>query len=158
LKVHPDPLRFETIPLAEMVTVQMFPLRFASWIGSVLGVIALALSVSGLYGVLTFMLGQRAHEIAIRMALGAAAPAVVRLVMRQSIRLAGAGAAVGLFVAFIVMKLLSGVIRLEQVSVLDPGAFTTGLALVSLAVAAASYAPARRSTRVDPAAVLKMDN
>ena len=158
LQVHPDPLRFETIPLAEMVTVQMFPLRFASWIGSVLGVIALALSVSGLYGVLTFMLGQRAHEIAIRMALGAAAPAVVRLVMRQSARLAGAGAAAGLFIAFVVMKLLSGVIRLEAVSVLDPAAFATGLVLVSLAVLAASYAPARRSTRLDPAGVLKIDN
>jgi hypothetical protein len=158
LQVHPDPLRFETIPLAEMVEVQMFPLRFASWIGSVLGVIALALSVSGLYGVLTFMLGQRAREIAIRMALGAAAPAVVRLVMRQSVKLAGAGAAGGLFVAFVVMKLLSSVIRLEAVSVLDPAAFATGLVLVSLAVLVASYAPARRSTRLDPAAVLKIDN
>ena len=158
LQVHPDPLKFETIPLAEMVTVQMFPLRFASWIGSVLGVIALALSVSGIYGVLTFMLAQRAPEIAIRMALGAAAPAVVRLVMRQSARLAGAGAAVGLFAAFVVMKLLSSVIRLEEVSVLDPGAFATGLVLVSLAVVAASYAPARQSTRIDPAVVLKRDN
>jgi predicted permease len=158
LRVHPDPLKFEAIPLAEMVTVQMFPLRLASWIGSVLGAIALALSVSGLYGVLTFMLGQRAREIAIRMALGAAAPAVVRLVMGQSARLAGAGAAVGLFFAFVVMKLLSGVIRLEKVSILDPGAFAAGVLLVSLAVVLASYAPARRSTRVDPALILKADH
>jgi len=157
LQVHSDPLKFETIPLVEMVTVQTFPLRIASWIGSLLGAIALALSVSGLYGVLTFTLGQRAREIAIRMALGAAAPAVVRLVMRQSARLAGAGAAIGLLFAFTVMKLLSGVIRLDKVSVVDPGAFATGVALVAAAVAMASYGPARRSTRVDPALILKAD-
>jgi len=157
LQVHADPLKFETIPLAEMVIVQTFPLRVASWIGSGLGLIALVLSVSGLYGVLTFTLGQRAREIAIRMALGAAAPAVVRLVMRQSARLAGAGAAIGLLFAFTVMKLLSGVIRLDKVSVVDPGAFATGIVLVSAAVALASYGPARRSTRVDPALILKAD-
>jgi len=158
LQVHPDPLKFESIPLAEMVTVQTFPLHMASWIGSILGGIALALSVSGLYGVLTFTLGQRAREIAIRMALGAAAPAVVRLVMRQSARLAGAGAAIGLLFAFTVMKLLSGVIRLEEVSVVDPGAFAAGLVLVAGAVAVASYGPARRSTRVDPALILRSDS
>ena len=107
LQVHSDPLKFEAMRLGDMVTVQMFPLRLASWIGSILGGIALALSVSGLYGVLTFLLNQRAHEIAIRMALGAAAAAVVRLVMRQSVRLAGAGAVAGLLFAFAIMKLLS---------------------------------------------------
>jgi len=157
LRVHSDPLKFETIPLAEMVTVQTFPLRIASWIGSTLGAIALALSVSGLYGVLTFMLGQRAREIAIRMALGASGPAVVQLVMRQSARLAGAGAAIGLLFAFTVMKLLSGVVRLEEVSVVDPGAFGAGIILVAAAVALASYGPARRSTRVDPALILRSE-
>jgi predicted permease len=157
-QVHPDPLKFETIPLAEMVTVQMFPLRLASGVGSLLGAVALALSVSGLYGVLTLTLGQRAREIAIRMALGAAAPAVVRLVMRQSARLAGAGALIGFLFAFTVMKLLSGVIRLEEVSVVDPGAFVAAMVLVAAAVAIASYGPARRSTRVDPALILRSDN
>jgi ABC-type antimicrobial peptide transport system permease subunit len=77
--------------------------------------------------------------------------------MRQSARLAGAGAAIGLLFAFTVMKLLSGVIRLDKVSVVDPGAFATGVALVAAAVAMASYGPARRSTRVDPALILKAD-
>jgi putative ABC transport system permease protein len=158
LQLHPDPLKFETLPLADMMTLQMFPLRLASWIGSLLGLVALALSMSGVYGVLTFILGQRAHELAIRMALGAAAPAVVRLVMGQSARLAGVGALCGLFFAFVVMKLLSGVVRLEEVSVLDPGAFAAGLVLITAAVALASFAPARRSTRVDPARMLKADD
>jgi ABC-type antimicrobial peptide transport system permease subunit len=92
------------------------------------------------------------------MALGAAAPAVVRLVMRQSARLAGAGALIGFLFAFTVMKLLSGVIRLEEVSVVDPGAFVAAMVLVAAAVAIASYGPARRSTRVDPALILRSDN
>lgn len=157
LQVHPDPLKFESIPLPQMLELQTFPLRIASLIGSVLGMIALALSVSGLYGVLTFTLGQRARELAIRMALGASAPAVVRLVMRQSVRLAGSGAAIGLLFAFTVMKLLSGFVRLEGVSVVDAGAFAAGVVLVALAVGLASYGPARRSTRVDPALILRSD-
>ena len=87
---------FEVIPLDDMRDAQMYPLRAASWIGALLGAIALALSISGLYGVLSYMLSQRTREIGIRMALGATAGAVVSLVMRQSVRLAGVGAAIGL--------------------------------------------------------------
>jgi ABC-type antimicrobial peptide transport system permease subunit len=79
----------------------------------------------------------------------------VRLVIRQSARLAGAGGAIGLLFAFTVMKILSTFVRLDNVSVVDGGAFVAGIALVSIAVALASYAPARRATRTDPAEVLK---
>jgi MacB-like periplasmic core domain/FtsX-like permease family len=154
-RAHPDPLVFESIPLEQMVAVQALPLQMASWIGSLLGVVALVLSVTGLYGVLTYTLGQRAGEIAIRMALGATAAAVVRLVVRQSARLAGVGGAIGLLFAFTVMKILSTFVRLDNVSVVDAGAFVAGIALVSMAVALASYAPARRAARMDPAEVLK---
>ena len=84
------------VPLDEMRDTQMYPLRAAAWIGGMLGAIALVLSISGLYGVLSYMLSQRTREIGIRMALGATAGAVVRLVVRQSARLAGVGARVGL--------------------------------------------------------------
>jgi hypothetical protein len=156
-RIHSDPLMFETIPLDQMVGVQLFPLRLASWIGSFLGAIALALGVCGLYGVLSYTLGQRGQEIAVRMALGATAAAVVRLVMRQSAKLAGLGAAVGLLFAFVVMKVLSGFVRLDNVSVLDAGAFGVALVLVAGAVALASFGPARRATRVDPSVMLKSD-
>ena len=95
-----DPELFEVLPLDEMRDAQMYPLRAAAWIGAMLGAIALGLSISGLYGVLSYTLSQRTREIGIRMALGATGGAVIALVMRQSIRLAGAGAVVGLGLAF----------------------------------------------------------
>jgi ABC-type antimicrobial peptide transport system permease subunit len=113
--------------------------------------------VSGLYGVLAYLLGQRTRVIGIRMALGATAGAVIGLVLRQSARLAGLGAIVGLAAAFSVMKVLSAVIQLEAVSVLDVGAFAGGLGLVIAAAAVAAYYPARRATRIDPAQTLRAD-
>jgi putative ABC transport system permease protein len=99
------------MPIDEMAALQMFPLRAASWIGSLLSAIALALSISGLYGVLAYIFGQRAQEIGVRMALGATTGAVRRLVFRQAARLSCAGTALGLVLAFTVMKLLSTVVR-----------------------------------------------
>ena len=156
-KAHPDPFVFEILPLDEMREAQMYPLRAASWIGSLLGAIALVLSVSGLYRVLTYTLSQRTREIGIRMALGATAATVVRMVMTQSARLAGAGAAVGLMVALGVMKVLDDLVTLQNVSVLDAGAFAMSLALVALATALAAYAPARRATRVEPSETLRAE-
>jgi hypothetical protein len=156
-KVAPDPQVFEALPLGDMRAAQMYPIRAASWIGSLLGAIALALSVSGLYGVLSYTLTQRTREIGIRMALGATGAAVVRLVMGQSGRLAGIGAAVGLAVAFSVLKVLSSAIHMSRVSVLDGVAFSGGLAIVLAATAFAAYHPARRATRVDPSVTLRAD-
>ncbi len=140
-----------------MRAAQMYPLRAASWIGSILAGIALVLSVSGLYGVLSYTLTQRTREIGIRMALGATAAAVVRLVMGQSVRVAGTGAALGLAVAFAILKFLGSVIHMSRVSVLDGLAFGGGLALVLTAAAIAAYHPSRRATRVDPAVTLRAD-
>ena len=125
--------------------------------GSLLSAVALALSISGLYGVLTYTFGQRIQEIGIRMALGASAAAVTRLVVVQAVRLAALGTGVGLFVGFSVMKILSTFIRLDNVSVMDPIAFAVSVAFVATAVALASYGPARRAARVDPSKMLRAD-
>jgi predicted permease len=156
-RVHPDPLALEALPLTEVLALQMFPLRVASWIGALLGAIAMGLSVSGLYGVLTYMLSQRTREIGIRMALGATSARVVRLVMRQCARLAAAGVLLGLAVAFIVMKLLSSAIEMRNVSVVDAPSFSLAVAFVCGAAALAAYFPARRSTRTDPSLALRAD-
>ena len=156
-RVSPDPEIFEALPLAEMKDAQMYPLRAAAWIGALLGAIALVLSVAGLYGVLSFTLSQRTREIGIRMALGATSAAVVRLVMRQSARLAGIGALVGLAIAFAAMRALSSVIRLESISLLDVTPFIAGVLIVALATALAAFYPARRATRVDPAETLRAE-
>ena len=140
-----------------MLAMQMFPLRIASWIGMLLSAIAMVLSVSGLYGVVAYALSQRTKEIGIRVALGATANAVVRLLMQQSGRLAALGAAVGLFIAFAVLATARAFIRLENVSILDPGAFAAAIALVVAAAGFATYIPARRAVRIEPAETLRSD-
>jgi hypothetical protein len=91
------------------------------------------------------------------MALGATGAAVVRLVMGQSGRLAGIGAAAGLAVAFSVLTVLSSAIHMSRVSVLDGVAFGGGLAIVLAATAFAAYHPARRATGVDPSVTRRAD-
>jgi ABC-type antimicrobial peptide transport system permease subunit len=116
---------------------------------------SLALSVSGQYGVLTYMFGPRIQEIGIRMALGASAAAVTRLVVVQAMRLARLGTAIGLLLGYTVMRILSTVIRLDNVSVIDPAAFAVSVAFGASAVALASYGLARRAARVDPSLMLR---
>jgi predicted permease len=152
-----DPEVFEALPLEEVRTLQVYPFMAASWVGSLLGMIALVLSISGLFGVLTYTLTQRSREIGIRIALGATAGAVVRMVMRQTAWLTGLGALVGLAGAFALLKILGTLVRLAAVSLLDGVAFGAGLALVVAAAAIAAYQPARRAARVDPALTLRAD-
>ncbi|HET7698245.1 MAG TPA: ADOP family duplicated permease [Vicinamibacterales bacterium] len=152
-----DPETFEAIPLDEMRQAQVYPLRAAAWIGGLLGGIALVLSISGLYGVLSYTLSQRTREIGIRMALGATAGAVIGLVMRQSVRLAGVGALAGTAIAFATLKFLGSLVQLKEVSLLNAAPFAIALALVLLATVLAAYQPARRATRVDPAETLRAE-
>jgi predicted permease len=155
--LSPDQLTFDVLAMTDMIDIQMFPLRAASWIGSLLSGIALALSISGLYGVLTYTFGQRVHEIGIRMALGADAGAITRLVVAQSARFAALGTIIGLLLAFTIVKVLSTLIRLDNVSVIDPGAFIAGIVLTILAVAIASYGPTRRALHINPSSMLRAD-
>jgi hypothetical protein len=157
LRVVPDPLAFDVLPIDEVVALQLFPLRVASWVGSLLSAVALALGVSGLYGVLAYTFGQRVKEIGVRIALGATTRAVRRLVFRQAFRLASVGAGLGLALAFTVMKLLSTVVHLDNVSVVDPIAFAASGVVLVCAVVVAAYGPARRASRIDPSTMLRAD-
>ena len=155
--VHGDLMAFDVLPVDEMVALQMFPLRAASWIGALLSAIALALSVSGLYGVLTYTFGQRTREIGIRIALGATAHAISRLVFEYSLRLGGAGLLIGLAAGFVVMKVLSAFVRLDNVSVLDPVAFVLSVVVIAIALGIACIGPARRAARTSPSEMLRDD-
>jgi predicted permease len=156
-RVSQDPLAFDVLPIDEMVQLQLFPMRAASYVGTLLSALALVFSVSGLYGVLTYTFGQRKQEIGIRMALGASTSAVERMVFAQSARLASAGTLFGLLAGFAIMKLLSRFVRLANVSVVDPLAFATSVAMIAAAVAFAAFWPARRAGRVDPSSMLRAD-
>jgi hypothetical protein len=150
---------FEVIPLVEMTEILLYPLRMASWIGFVLSLLALTLSVCGIYGLLMYMLSHRTREIGIRMALGATGTDVVWLIVRESVRVLVLGGSVGLIFTFIVLKLLDATVtlRLGNVTIVDARAFATGVVLVSMAAVIASYFPARRATLVDPWTTLRAD-
>ena len=156
-KVTSDPQTLEAVPLSEMRDLQLYPLRAAAWVGSLLGIIALVMSVSGLYGVLTYTLSQRRKELGIRLALGATAPSIVALVLGQSARLAGIGAIAGGVVAYCALALLGSVVRLAAISVLDPGAFGAAGVVIGAATLLAAWQPARRAAQVDPVEALRAD-
>jgi hypothetical protein len=155
--VDANPLSFTILPLDEAMALQLYPMMVASWIGLLLSGIALALSVSGLYGVVTYGLSQRTKEIGIRIALGATPAGVVRLVMSQSGRLVAIGAALGLIASFSVLGVLAAVVPLENVRILDAAAFIAATAIIALAAALASFFPSRRATRIDPSQALRAD-
>ena len=116
---------------------------------------ALLLAGLGIYGVISYLVSERTHEIGIRLALGAQRSDLLRMVVRQGLGLAIAGAAVGLVCALIVSHLMAGL--LYGVRPTDPVTFV-GVALLLIGVALlACYIPARRAIRVDPIVALRHD-
>lgn len=155
--VDPNPLAFSTLSLDEALVLQTQPMIIASWIGLLLSAIALILSVSGLYGVVTYNLSQRTKEIGIRIALGASSAAIMRLVMGQAGRLVAIGSGLGLVLSFSVLGVLAAIVPLENVSILNPVAFAAGTAVVALAATFAAFFPSRKATRIDPTHSLRAD-
>jgi ABC-type antimicrobial peptide transport system permease subunit len=122
---------------------------------SQVAVIALLLAALGVYGVVSHMVSQRTHEIGIRMALGAARGDVVRLVVRQGLRIALQAVAAGLVAALAVTGALSRL--LYGVDARDPATFAFCAVLLTLTASIASYAPAWRATRIDPLIALRAE-
>jgi predicted permease len=114
---------------------------------------ALLLAMVGLYGVISFLVTQRTTEFGIRLALGAQPSHVLAWVLKQSLRLIGVGIVIGLAASFAATRLLTSV--LYEVKATDPGTFVALSLLLGGIGLAAVYLPARRATRVDPAAALR---
>jgi putative ABC transport system permease protein len=118
-------------------------------------VIALSLAAIGIYGVMAFGVGQREHEIGVRMALGASRGHVVQMILREGAILAGIGLALGLVGAFFVGRAMQN--TLYDVGSIDLGAFCAVGALLMVAALLASYLPARRAAAVEPMRALRIE-
>lgn len=152
-----EPQVFEAIPLEEVRSIQIYPFLASSSIGSLLGAIALILSISGLFGALMYALTQRSKEIGIRVALGATAATIVGMIMRQTAWLAGLGSIIGLAGAFVLLRLLAASVRAGGLSLTDGLPFAAGFALVLVAAGVAAWHPAQRAARIDPAVTLRAE-
>jgi len=127
--------------------------RFSTLLLVLFAGVALALATLGTYGVVSFAVAQRTRELGIRIALGATRGSVTRLVVGQGIGIALAGGTVGLLAAFGATRVLRSL--LFNVAPSDPLTFAGIAALLVLAVAAASWLPARRATGIQPTEALR---
>lgn len=119
------------------------------------GLLALVLASVGVFGVFSYVVHERTREIGIRMAIGARAPQVIRLVLGSTASATVGGLAGGLLASFVVSRFLTG--QLYGVSRLDPTAYAIVAAVLTLAAILATWIPARRATRVDPATALRVE-
>ena len=144
---------YELITLQEQVDRSTSPQLVAVTLVSVLGALALLLAVIGLYGVMAYTVSQSTRELGLRMALGAGASNLLRLMISRGLALTAGGALLGAAVALGLTRLLGNL--LYHVSPRDPVAFGAAFAVMTIAGLAACFLPAWRATRTDPAEALR---
>jgi predicted permease len=146
---------FDVKTLEEHMRFALFPARVAAVVLVAFGFVALTLAAIGIYGVTAYSVSQRTREIGIRIALGAQWGDVLRMVLRNAVKLTVIGVVLGLLGAFLLTRALSSL--LTGVSATDPMTFAiVSLLLIAVALIA-SYLPARRATKVDPLAALRYE-
>jgi putative ABC transport system permease protein len=141
--------------MEQYLAASVAPRRFNLWLLTVFAGAALALAASGLYGVISYGVAQRRHEIGIRMALGARGSDVLKLVIGQGMALAIIGVALGLVASLALTRLMESL--LFSVSATDPLTFIAIALLLILVALLACYIPARRAAKVDPLIALRCD-
>ena len=144
---------YEMITMQEQVDRSTSPQKVAVTLVGVLGGLALLLAAIGLYGVMSYAVSQSARELGLRMALGADASNVWRLVMSRGLALIAVGVLIGAAAALGLTRLMGNL--LYKVSPRDPLAFGAAFAVMTVAAVAACFLPALRATRTDPARALR---
>jgi predicted permease len=153
----------ETLPIMNLKTLEdhidgstsLWLVRLGANMFGIIGALALFLSVVGVYGVKAYMVAQRSREIGIRMAMGATKRDALWLILKDGMVLTLAGVGVGLILAAVIARLLSGM--LYGVSALDPMAFTVAPVVLAAVAMLATYLPARRAAGVDPMVALRYE-
>jgi ABC-type antimicrobial peptide transport system permease subunit len=153
--LDPELPLYDTRTMVERQEASLLPRRASSWMIAAFSAAALILAVAGLFGIVTYSVGQRTHEIGIRMAVGADATRVRRHVSRQGVKLVASGLGAGLVGAALLSRVVDSI--LVGVSATEPlvySAVTVGLLTVG---ALANYLPARRASSLDPMSILRGD-
>jgi predicted lysophospholipase L1 biosynthesis ABC-type transport system permease subunit len=156
-----DPNMGMIVTLRSLARLETMLLRIAFWVSLILGGLALLLTVSGLFSVLSYLVAQRAREIGVRLALGASSKQVTQLILSQTARpvlyglLTGAGLAATLATALIATP--AGAFISAIVHVTDPVAYAASLIVIVTACLVAAWIPATRAARVDPMQTLRQE-
>jgi predicted lysophospholipase L1 biosynthesis ABC-type transport system permease subunit len=156
-----DPNMGRIITMRTVARLETVFLQIAFWVSLILGALALLLTVSGLFSVLSYLVEQRTREIGVRMALGASAQKVTQLMLAQTTRpviiglSAGAGLAAILATAMIATQ--AGAYIAEIVRVTDPVAYAASLTIIVAACLVAAWIPAARAAKLDPMRTLRQD-
>ena len=151
--LKPDYKLFHLMTMEELLADSSALRRFQTWLFSLFAAVALVIATVGIYSVISYAVSQRTHEIGIRMALGAQAGDVLRMVVNQGMRLALAGVALGLAAALALTRVMKNL--LFHVSATDPATFAFIALLLVVVALIAGYIPARRATKVDPMVALR---
>jgi predicted permease len=156
-----DPNMGMIITMRTVARLETFFLQIAFWVSLMLGGLALLLTVSGLFSVLSYLVEQRTREIGVRMALGASAHSITRLMLAQTTRpvmaglIAGAGLAAALATAVLATR--AGAMISQIVHVTDPVAYLASLGVIVAACLLAAWIPAARAAKLDPMRTLRQE-
>jgi putative ABC transport system permease protein len=154
-KVVSSAALYDVQPMEEIVSRSISTQRLTMFLLSVFSALALVLSAVGIYGVISYLTGQRTHEIGVRVALGASRRDVLQMVLGQGLKITLIGVAIGVAAAFGFTRLITTLIY--GVGVSDPLTFGAVAILLSAVALFACYIPARRAMRVDPIVALRYE-
>jgi putative ABC transport system permease protein len=146
---------YGVVPLGDLVSQALARHRFTMLLLTGFAAVALAMAAVGVYGLISYAVGQRTREIGLRVALGAGRSSIFGMVMRQGVALAGVGVVAGLVASLWLTRSLETL--LFEIEPTDPSVFIILSSLLLAIALAASYFPARRATTVDPTVALRHD-